>query len=147
MARHKKFLQNEETSVNKETGELVTLVKRYAVKVTSEDFYMTFFTSLAGFFALKSAVDIKVMVKMCEYAQFNTGQVDLSPAARLEFCEHLKISNQQLTNALRALKSKNLLSGDKGRFLINPSVFWKGSTEVRAKLLEDKSFQISVNFA
>ena len=146
MARQKKFLQAEQTQVDKETGEIVTQIKRYAVKVSTEDFYMTFFTSLAGFFELKSAIDIKVMVKMCEYAQFNTGQVDLSPASRQELCDYLKISKQQLTNALRSLKAKSLLAGDKGRFMVNPSVFWKGSTDARARLLEDQSLEISFKF-
>lgn len=147
MIREKKFLTQDTIVVDSETGEIVTQTKRYAVKVNTEEFYATYIEAMSGWYQLKSAVDMKMLAQLCKHAQFNTGQVDLSPAARVEICEFLSISLQQMTNSLANLKKKKLITGGKGRFLINPSVFWKGTAEARAKLMENGTFNISIELS
>ena len=75
-------------------------------------------------------------------AEFNTGKVFLTTGNRAILCKDLNISSNTLTNNLRKLKDANLISGDKGDFVINPQIFWKGDLSVRKKLLEDSEIQI-----
>ena len=59
-------------------------------------------------------------------------------------CTELGLANNQVTNNLKKLKDLNLISGDKGSFIINPEIFWKGELAVRKKeLLENKDLKVS----
>lgn len=79
---------------------------------------------------------------MCELAEYNTGMVKLTTAVRQEICKSLSISPNTLTNNLSLLKSKNLIKGDKGDFIINAQIFWKGDAESREKLLNTPAFRV-----
>ena len=56
--------------------------------------------------------------------------------------EEINVSPNTITNNLKVLKDNNLISGEKGEFLINPQVFWKGELKEREKLLKDNDVQI-----
>lgn len=115
------------------TGEIipVTTSKTFSVKVNSEEFYMTFIKSCGSLFELKSNVDFRLIIKMCMLAEFNTGKVYFPAEVRREVCKELGIVNQQLSNSLKSLKDKTLITGSRGLFYINPKIFWKGNMETR----------------
>ena len=102
-----------------------------------ERFYMVFPSMDNEFYNLRSAVDIKVLLRMCEMSEYDTGIVLLPIGRRAGLCNFLSISSQQLTNSLCALKSKKFITGGKGVFKINPLYFWKGTMETRNKLLNN----------
>lgn len=83
---------------------------------------------------LKSMVAYHVLYWMC--AQMSeTNIVSIPPSIRQQMCNDLGISTNQVTNALRILKDLNLITGEKGRYEVNPQAFWKGSLESRAERL------------
>ena len=43
----------------------------------------------------------------------------------------------------KKLRDLSLITGDKGRFTINPQIFWKGEMKVRNQLLKEEAVQIS----
>lgn len=140
-----KYLKNQVESVNTETGEITVVEKTFGVKIEKqEEFYMTFIQNMAGFFKLRSVVDIKLIVKLCQMAEFNTGKVTLAASTRLDLCNELCISNQQITNAIKSLKQKDLLQGDKGVYMINAMVFWKGDNQTREKLVKSHGLEITM---
>jgi len=141
-----KRLKHEQTIVDPETGEITTSSKTYNVKVNYDEFYMVYIENMAGFFNLKSAVEMKVLTKFCMIADFNTGRVLLPSGLRTELLQFLSISSQQLTNAIKHLKENGLLEGEKGTYHINPLVFWKGSNEARRELLKSGKLTINVEF-
>lgn len=141
-------LKNETTEqiVNEQTGEVVkvTTSKTYTIKSSTEEFYMTFISSCASLFKLKSPTDLKLTIKLCMIAEYNTGKVYLATEVRQEICKELGIVTQQLTNSLKSLKDKEIIEGGKGVFTLNPLIFWKGTTNERSKIMKDLKVSISI---
>lgn len=139
-------LKNEQKieTVDTETGEIITIVsaKEYSTKVESDRFYMTFIDYIAPLYKLKSENARKILAWMCSHAEYNTGIVSLTTADRQQMAEEIDICVNTITNNLASLKKLNLISGDKGRFQINPQIFWKGDTKTRKQLLDNKELTI-----
>ncbi len=131
--------------LNPETGEYVTIEsqKTFTTKVTEEQFYMTFVNFIGPIFDLKPERAKDLLIWMLKHAEFNTGVVQLPTATRKQISEELSMSNNSITNYLKVLKNKKLISGDCGVFTINPQIFWKGELAARKELLKDKNIQIS----
>jgi hypothetical protein len=140
-------LKNEETIVDKSTGEVLTIRKEYNIKTTSEEFFMTFISSLASFYQITAITDVKVLTFMCVNADFNTGKVSLTAAKRKELIVTANLNNRQtVTNSLTRLKKLGLIAGDEGEYEINPTVFWKGSTRERERLLRKDGATLIMKF-
>lgn len=138
----KRKLKNEtiEEYVDPETGEhkILTKSKHYSIAVKdSEKFYMVFFENLASFYQINSTKQIFLLSKLCEMAEYNTGSVDLSSNKRKKLIEHLKIDKSYLSRCLKSLVNKNLIVKEGTNIVINPKVFWKGSTNERDKVLKE----------
>lgn len=140
--------ETEQSVLDPETGEYTTVTtsKTYSISTPPENFYMTFIDSVKGLFNLTSAVEIKVMIYFCTLAEYNTGTVYLTSLLRKNMCEELNITSQQITNATRALRKKNLLSGEKGTYFLNSSIFWKGTTSARRVALKNRELTLKVSF-
>jgi hypothetical protein len=145
MIKNKK-LKHEQTVVDPETGEITTTSKTFSVRVNQDEFYMTYIENMAGFFNLKSVVEMKVLTKFCIMAEYNTGRVLLPSGERNRLVEFLGISSQQLSNAIKHLKVNGLLEGDKGTYFINPMVFWKGRNDTRNEFLKTGKLTLNVEF-
>jgi hypothetical protein len=128
-----------------ETGEVKTIdvTKTFTTKVTSDSFYMTFIDYISPIYKLKSDAAKTVLTWLCHHADFNTGIVSISSKDRKEMCSELNITNSTVSNNLKKLKELNLISGEGGKYMINPQVFWKGELKERNKLLNDKEIQIT----
>lgn len=145
MKRHRVTKIEEHTDLR--TGELITIQKTFTVKAaTSEDFYMTFLSGLNAICELSRPSDIKVLAILCSRAEYNTGIVKLSSAARKGIMQRLECSTSAFSNSLNRLKHSGLITGERGDFEINPHCFWKGTTDERRKLLESKSADLLVKY-
>ena len=103
---------------------------------------MTFIDYIAPLFNLKSDAAKNVLNWMCCHAEYNTGKVQLTTNPRDLACEELGMKSNSLSNHLKKLKDLNLISGEKGDFIINPKIFWKGDTATRNKLLSDNEVKV-----
>lgn len=137
----------EKTVIDSQTGEVLqtTSQRTFTTQIKSEEFYMTFIDYIAPLYELKSNSLKNLLTYLCEHAEFNTGKVSLTTAARKVACSYLNISNNTLTNYLKKLKDSNLIDGQDGEFIINPQIFWKGDTKSRAQLLEKEEIKITFN--
>lgn len=106
------------------------------------DHFIVYTDNLSSFYNLKSENARKLLVWLCCHAEWNTGEVNLTAADRSIITEELKICNNTITNNLQSLKKLNLISGEKGKFIINPQIFWKGDTKTRGQLLKDGEIKI-----
>ena len=133
--------------VDTQTGEIIQqeLVKTFTKKIESDKFYMTFVDYIAPYYNLKSDTAKSILSWMCAHAEYNTGIVNLTTNVRKQLTDDLKISPNTLTNNLGVLKKNNIISGEKGSFLLNPEIHWKGDMNTRAKLLASKEIQITFN--
>ena len=146
MSKH--LVQSTETQyVDESTGQLIvtTTSRTHKIKVTEETFFMTYISLLQPLYQLEHLSDIKLIVKFCELAEFNTGRVSLSTAKRAEVCKQLDISTSNFSKYIKRLKDKTLISGDKGEYTINPDIFWKGDKKSRAALLK-QGLNVTINF-
>lgn len=141
-----KFKQStirEYVDVNTGEVQMIETSKTFTTKVPTDRFFMVFIDVLSPYFNLKSDNAKKILVWMCQHAEFNTGVVRLTSADRLQMAEDIDICPNTITNNLKKLKDAKLISGDKGIFQITPVLFWKGSMDKRAELLEDREVQIT----
>lgn len=128
-----------------ETGEIKTIEtqKTFITRNSNnKSFYITFVDFVSTLYGLKPDKAKDLLVWMCCHAEFNTGKVELSTATRQDISKELNISNNAITNYLKVLKDKNLISGSKGKFIINPEIFWKGDLKEREKLLKSENIQV-----
>ncbi len=143
----KKILTTQITeTIDKTTGELLHIESQKTIKekINSENFYMVFLDYMAPLFQLNSDAARRVLDKLCQLAQFNTGVVMLPGPARKALCEELSMSTTQFANCIKKLKELNLITGECGQFKINPEIFWKGDQLARRKeILDNKSLQIT----
>lgn len=130
--------------VDCDTGEIKVIEsqKVFSKKVKNDNFYFTFIDFIAPLFRLRSDSAKTLLVWLCTNAEFNTGIVRLTADDRRQLCETLNMSNNAITNCLKKLKDLNLISGQDGKFTINPQIFWKGEMSVRDKLLQSEDIQI-----
>lgn len=143
MEKYNQIIQKQIVDVT--TGEVVEMEteKTFTRKVKSESFYMTFIDYVAPLFNLKSDMAKNVLNWLCCHAEYNTGKVSLTTNQRELACQELNLKSNSLSNHLKKLKDLNLISGEKGDFIINPQIFWKGDTNTRDKLLMDGKIQIA----
>lgn len=144
----RKYLKNETTVVDTETGEVITTSKTFAIKTQHDEFYMSYINNMVGFFNLKSIVDIKLITKMCMIAEYNTGRVLITREVRNEIKELLRISSQQMTNSLNSLKNIGLIKGSYGTYFLNPMVYWKGTNDSRNNFIrQDGGMRVVIDFS
>ena len=132
--------------VDEETGELLTIEteKNFLVKVDSERFYMCFFEKMSSFYGIKHISNMKIMVAMCEQAEFNTGIVTMSKRVRAIIGEKTGVSMSNISKNLKRLISIDLIAEINGDYVINPEVFWKGELKKRSELLEVDGLKFNI---
>lgn len=145
MAKYETYTQRE--LVNPDTGEITVIdtAKTFTAKITEDKFYMTFIDFIGPIFGLKPDSAKVLLIWMCEHAEFNTGKVDLTTATRKQISTETGLSNNSITNYLKKLKELNIISGEKGSYILNPQIFWKGDLATRREFLKDK--QVRVTFS
>lgn len=137
------------TTTDKETGEVThhEVTKLFKINIgKQEEFYMTYCHYLSGIYQLSYADDIKLLVKLCEWGEYDTGIVSLTASKRQEICRDLGMHTTNISKSIKRLKEKMLISGDGGDYLINPAIFWKGDRSVRRQLLKKKGLNVTFNF-
>jgi Firmicute plasmid replication protein (RepL). len=137
MAKFTTQSQTTET-VDYETGEvrLIETTKQFNVKIETEEFFMTYTKFISSLYGLTKLSDLKLLVKFCEVAEYNTGVVQLTTASRIEICKELNIGLTNISKNIKSLIKKGLITGSFGNYTINPHVFWKGDRKTRAQVLK-----------
>lgn len=130
--------------IDRETGEVLTaeLSKTFVKKVSEDNFYVTFIDYISSFFKLPPNA-IKVLTWMCKNAEFNTGKVTLASKTRDKLANETGISPTTITTNLSTLKKAKLISGERGEFIINPQIFWKGELKARREILKDANLRVT----
>ena len=137
------------STVDKDTGEIINTESSKVIKVNmgkQEEFFMTYCHYLSSFYELKYADDIKIIIKLNEWAQFETGIVDLTANKRLEITNELGIRNDAISKSLKRLRDNKLIFGERGSYQINPIIFWKGDRAKRRELLEGDGLKLEFSF-
>ena len=152
----KGFVKSSERTITDENGiqRVQTVSKEFVFKSEEDPFYMVFIDFVKWMYNITSIGSLKLLPKLLELAEFNTGNLSLSPGARAVLMEELNMSKSTFTRALNDLIENKALfktystpideeTGElledqkkeiKGEYVINPEMFWKGSLKDRAAL-------------
>jgi hypothetical protein len=149
MAKKHILQRSSVSSVDKETGEIThtEVTKLFKINIgRQEEFYMTYCNYLSGIYQLSYADDIKLLVKLCEWGQYDTGMVSLTASKRKELATTINMHQSNISKSIKRLKDKKLISGDNGDYQLNPAVFWKGDRAIRKQVLKKKGLNVIFNF-
>ena len=69
-------------------------------------------------------------------AQYNTGVVSITAPLKKQILAELEISLSIYTKAISMLKDAEIISGERGLYIINPKIHWKGDFKTREKLIK-----------
>lgn len=118
------------------------------IDVQEDPFYLTFIRYVGWMYDIRGNVALNVMAKLMEFAEFNTGIVNLSPIMRQRIKEDVGIESSALTRAIALLVEKGAIrqttyvdkkTGEvkaaRGEYVINPQMFWKGELSKRKGLI------------
>lgn len=143
----KRFISSTERKYYDENGNVKvdTISKSVVHKTTEDSFYMVFTNYVMWMYQVKSTATLKILYKILEQAEFNTGNVDITTGFRSQLISDLNICKSQITKSLNELTDKQVLiqrtiiKGDqtiplKGCYTINPEMFWKGDLSKRKEL-------------
>ena len=124
-----------------------TVSKQFTHKIDQDKFYMTFIDYVKWIYGLTTITTLKVLYKLLEIAEYNTGEVSLSPGKRQEIMESIGIKKSAFTQALNQLVESGALevkyktdkdTGElipvRGEYRISPEMFWKGELKKRTEL-------------
>ena len=153
----KGFIKSNEVIYKDENGieRKRTVSKEFTHKMDQDKFYMTFIDYVKWIYGLTTITTLKVLYKLLELADYNTGELSLSPGKRQEIMESIGIKKSAFTQALNQLVESGALelkyktdndgnflcdpdTGEleivRGEYRISPEMFWKGELKKRAEL-------------
>lgn len=152
----KGFIKSNEVIYKDENGieRKRTVSKEFTHKTDQDRFYMTFIDYVKWIYGLTTITTLKVLYQLLEIAEYNTGEISLSPGKRQEIMDAIGIKKSAFTQALNQLVESGALeikyrvdsNGNiiknkdgapeivRGEYRISPEMFWKGELKKRAEL-------------
>lgn len=145
----KKIVQTTTNQIITSDGELVSqdISKVYTIKLEDSDkFFMVYYHMLKSFYQIKYVKDVMLLIKLVELADHNTGIVTIAAKTRDILCSILDVSKSNLSPMFKRLLQLELITGDKGVYIINEAAFWKGDANIRRDILKDKGMEFTLKF-
>lgn len=149
----KRLIKSFERTLYDENGlkRTETTEKELVLKTNEDKFYMVFIDFVKWMYNITSVNSLKLLPKLIEKAEFNTGIVSLSAGTRDVLTRELGLSPATFTRALNDLIANEAIfkcyqdytdeeTGEvfqkeiRGEYLINPEMFWKGDLKKRKEL-------------
>lgn len=157
----KGFIKSNEIIYKDENGieRKRTISKEFHHKSDQDPFYMTFIDYVKWIYGLTTITTLKVLYKLLEIAEYNTGEFSLSPGKRQEIMESIGIKKSAFTQALNQLVEAGAIeqkikvdehgtpitttdpdTGEqvneivRGEYRVSPEMFWKGELKKRTEL-------------
>lgn len=143
----KRFLMEETecSQTDKETGEILSYVnKKELVKVDIEPFFFTYSKQILALYGMSVFnATTKILWKLLEIAEWNTGKVFMNPVRRKEIMQICGISRASFDRAIRELADIGIIKREGTTYTINSVMFWKGDRAGREKLIKEARLKVS----
>ncbi len=125
-------------AVDKDTGELTVTTQRKVVKhkVSADKFYMVYLHSINVYGELTGG-EIKVLAGLNTFAEYDTNRVYLTADRRIKICDIMNMTLGGVANCIMSLKKKDIISGTRGTYTINPYYFWQGTLRERDNVMKE----------
>lgn len=135
----------ETEKVDKETGEVIKRTEAVSIiRKDAEPFFLTYSKGIMSLYG-KTVFNVttKVLWKLMEYAEYNTGKVYMTAERTEEIMQECGLSKSSYYRAIEELKKAGIITGGKSTFTIAENMFWKGDRKAREEL---KQAQLKVIF-
>lgn len=120
-----------------ETGEITAYTERVEViKNEMEPFFLTYSREILALYG-KSIFNAttKVLWKLLEFAEYNTGKVYITTERRLDIMNVCGISRASYDRAVKELVEAEIIKKEGNTYTMRADMFWKGDRTERKKLL------------
>lgn len=126
--------------VDPNTGEVMEFSKhKSVVKTDSEPFFLTYSKQIMALYdsnVLNNTT--KVLYKLLEFAEFNTGKVYMNSERVEEIQQVCGISAASYYRAVNELIKIGIITKNKLTYTISENMFWKGDRRMRSEIMNSK---------
>ena len=125
---------------NPNTGEEYSYSGQKSVQLKkAEPFFLTYSKQILALYSTDVLnATTKVLYKILEYAEWNTGKVFMTTDRVEEIMSTCSISRASYHRAIKELIAKGIITKGKGSYTINENMFWKGELKMRDKIIKSK---------
>ena len=126
--------------IDPSTGEVSSYSKHKSVQLKeTEPFFLTYSKQILALYSTDVLnATTKVLYKMMEFAEWNTGKVYMSADRVDEILQTCHISRATYFRSVKELLDKGIITKGKGSFTIAENMFWKGELKMRDKVIKAK---------
>ena len=138
----KKFITREYKGqrINPDTGEIYEFSEvKEVVKTDQEPFFLTYSKQILALYDSKVFnATTKVLWKLLEFAEFNTGKVYMNSERVEDIMSTCAVSRTSYHRAINELIEIGVITKNKTTFTITENMFWKGDKKAREELINAK---------
>lgn len=123
------------------TGEVIEQYNSKTIQLkTPEPFFLTYSKQILALYSTDVLnATTKVLYKMLEFAEWNTGKVYMTTDRVEEIMQICSISRASYHRAVKELISKGVIVKGKGSYTITQEMFWKGEAKIRDKIINSRA--------
>jgi predicted transcriptional regulator len=125
---------------NPETGEFMEFSQHKSVQLKkTEPFFQVYSQQILALYSTDVMnATTKVLYKMLEYAEWNTGKVFMTTDRVEEIMSSCNISRASYHRGVRELIDKGIIIKGKGSYTIAENMYWKGDLKMREDIMKAK---------
>ncbi len=125
---------------NPETGEIVEFSEHKSVQLKkTEPFFQVYSQQIMALYSTDVMnATTKVLYKMMEYAEWNTGKVFMTTDRVEELMSSCNMSRASYHRGVKELIDKGIIIKGKGSYTIAENMYWKGDMKMREDLIKAK---------
>lgn len=126
--------------IDPETGDIREYTDRVEVFAKeAEPFFLTYSKEILALYGKPIFnATTKVLWKLLEFAEYNTGKVYITTERRKDIMEICNISRASYDRAIADLAKEGIISREGNTYTFASNMFWKGDRDERKKLLNAK---------
>lgn len=123
-----------------ETGEVTEFSEHKSVQLKrTEPFFQVYSQQILALYSTDVMnATTKVLYKMLEYAEWNTGKVFMTTDRVEEIMSSCNISRASYHRGVKELISKGIITKGKGSYTIAENMYWKGDMKMRENIIKSK---------
>jgi predicted transcriptional regulator len=125
---------------NPDTGEIMEFSEHKSVQLKkAEPFFQVYSQQILALYSTDVMnATTKVLYKMLEYAEWNTGKVFMTTDRVEEIMTSCNISRASYHRGVKELIDKGIIIKGKGSYTIAENMYWKGDLKMREDIIKAK---------
>lgn len=120
------------------TGEIIEFSEHKSIQLKkTEPFFQVYSQQILALYSTDVMnATTKVLYKMLEYAEWNTGKVFMTADRVEEIMSSCNISRASYHRGVKELIDKGIITKGKGSYTIAENMYWKGDMKMRESIIK-----------